>query len=58
MNQTVVIALIYLERVSLAVVGLLACVFDQVGWAIFIGCVLVITMAGTSIKIKSNKEDK
>lgn len=52
MRSSLVIALIILERIAIAVIGLLAAIYGQVGWSIFMGVILVSLLASTNIKVK------
>lgn len=54
--SSLVIALIIVERIAIAVIGLLAAIYGQVGWSVFMGVILVILIAGTSIKVKGGEE--
>lgn len=47
-----VIAIIIVERIAIATIGLLAAIYDQVSWSIFMGVILMILLAGTNIKVK------
>ena len=47
-----VIALIILERIAIAVIGLLAAICGQDWWCIFMGLILIILIANTNIKVK------
>ena len=49
--SSLVIALI-VERIAIAVIGLLAVIYGQVWWSIFMGAILVILIVGTDIKVK------
>lgn len=50
--SSLVIAIIIVERVAIAVIGLLATIYGQVGWSVFMGVILVILIASTDIKVK------
>lgn len=50
---SLVIALI-IERIVIAVIGLLAAIYGQVGWSIFMGVILVILIASSDIKVKND----
>lgn len=54
--SSLVIALIIVERIAIAVIGLLAAIYGQVWWSIFMGAILMILIAGTSIKVKGGEE--
>lgn len=57
--SNLVIALIIVERIAIAVIGLLAAIYSQVWWSIFMGLVLIILIAGTRIKVGgSNSEQR
>lgn len=51
MSNLVIVALI-IERIAIAVIGLLAAIYGQVGWSVFMGVMLIILIASTSIKVK------
>lgn len=51
-----IIALMIVERIAIAVIGLLAAIYDQVGWSIFMGVVLILLISGTNIKVKGGGE--
>lgn len=51
MNSFVIIVIL-LERIAFAIIGLLAAIYGQVGWSIFMGVILVSLIASTSIKVK------
>ena len=53
-----VIALIIVERIAVAVIGLIAAINGQVGWSIFMGVILVLLIASTDIKVKDKTEAK
>lgn len=50
--SNLVIALIIVERIAIAVIGLLATIYGQVGWSVFMGVILMILLASTDIKLK------
>ena len=50
--SSLVIALIIVERIAFAAIGLLAAIYGQVGWSIFIGTILIVLIASTNIKVK------
>lgn len=50
--SSLVIALIIIERIVFAVIGLLAAIYGQVGWSIFMGGILLGLITSTSIKVK------
>lgn len=50
-----IIALLIVERIAIAVVGLLAAIYGQVGWSIFMGAILMTLLAGTEISVKGKK---
>lgn len=54
MSNLVIIAII-VERIALAVIGLLAAIYDQVWWSIFMGTLLIVLIANTRIKIKGEE---
>ena len=47
-----VIAIIIVERIAIATIGLLAAIYGQDWWSIFMGVILMILLAGTNIKVK------
>ena len=51
-----IIALIIVERIAIAVIGLLAAIYGQVGWSIFMGAILMILIVGTDIKVKEESK--
>lgn len=50
--SNITIALIIVERIAIAVIGFLAAIYDQVWWSVFMGAILMILIASTSIKVK------
>ena len=52
MRSSLVIALIMMERIAFAVIGLLAAIYGQIGWSIFMGVILISLIASTNIKVK------
>lgn len=50
--SSLVIALIIVERIAIAAIGLLAAIYGQVGWSVFMGVILMILIASTDIKVK------
>lgn len=50
--SSLVIAIILVERIAIAVIGLLAAIYDQVGWSVFMGVILVSLIVSTDIKVK------
>lgn len=52
MSSNLVIALIIVERIAIAVIGLLAAIYGQVWWSVFMGVILVSLIASTNIKVK------
>lgn len=54
--SSLVIALVIVERIAIAVIGLLAAIYDQVWWSVFMGAILMILIAGTSIKVKEGEK--
>lgn len=50
--SSLVIALIIVENIAIAVIGLLAAIYGQVGWSVFMGVVLMILITSTNIKVK------
>lgn len=49
--SSLVIALIIVERIAIAVIGLLAAIYGQVGWSVFMGVILMILITSTNIKV-------
>ena len=52
MKSSLVIALIILERIAIAVIGLLAAIYGQVWWSVLMGVILVGLVASTNIKVR------
>ena len=52
MRSNLVIALIIVERIAIAVIGLLAAIYGQVGWSVFMGAILMVLIANTKIKVR------
>lgn len=50
--KTSVIMVIILERIAFAIIGLLAAINNQTWWSVFMGVMIMILIAGTSIKVK------
>ena len=46
------IAILIVERIAFAAIGLLAAIYGQYWWSIFMGVVLIILIASTKVKIK------
>ena len=55
MSNLIIIAII-IERIVLAVIGLLAAIYDQVWWSIFMATILIVLIANTTIKIHGGEE--
>ena len=53
---SLVIALLIVERIAFAVIGLLAAIYGQVWWSIFMGVILVSLITSTNIKVKGGEE--
>lgn len=53
--SSLIIVLIIVERIAIAVIGLLAAIYGQVGWSIFMGVILVVLLASTDIKVKGGE---
>lgn len=49
--SALIIALIIVERIAIAVIGLLAAIYGQVGWCIFMGAILFSLITSTDIKV-------
>ena len=47
-----VIAMIIVERIAIATIGLLAAIYGEIWWSIFMGVILMLLIAGTDIKVK------
>ena len=58
MSSSLVIALIIVERIAIAVIGLLAAIYGQVWWSIFMGAILMILIASTNIKVKERVKNE
>ena len=50
--SSLIIALIIVERIAFAVIGLLAAIYGQVWWSVFMGTMIIVLIADTSIKVK------
>ena len=50
--SSLIIALIIVERIIFAVIGLLAAIYGQVGWCVFMGAILIGLITSTDIKVK------
>lgn len=49
--SSLVITSLILERIAIAVIGLLAAIYGQEWWSIFMGVILMMLIASTSIKV-------
>ena len=49
---SLVIVLIIVERIAFAFVGLLAAIYGQVWWSVFMGAILIGLIISTNIKVK------
>lgn len=49
------IFVIILERISFATIGLIAAIYGEIGWSIFMGAMLMASIAGTSITVRDKK---
>lgn len=56
--SSLIIALIIVERIAIAVIGLLAAIYDQGWWSVFMGAILMVLIAGTSIKVKGGNDEQ
>ena len=56
MRSSLVIALIIVERIAFAVIGLLAAIYGQVWWSIFMGAILMVLIASTKINVKDGED--
>lgn len=54
--SSLVITILIVERIAFAIIGLLAAIYGQVWWSIFMGAILMIIIASTNIKVKERKE--
>lgn len=50
--SNLVIVIIIVERIAFAIIGLLAAIYGQVWWSIFMGTILMLLIASTNIKVK------
>lgn len=50
--SSLIIGVLILERIAIAVIGLLAAIYGQDWWSVFMGAILMILIVGTSIKVK------
>lgn len=48
---SMVIALI-IERIAIATIGLLAAIYGQVGWSVFMGAILMMLIVSTEINVE------
>lgn len=55
--SSLVIAILVMERIAFATIGLLAAIYGQYWWGIFMGVILIILIASTSIKVKDRDEE-
>ena len=53
--SSLVIAIIIVERIAVATIGLLAAIYGQVGWSVLMGVILVSLIASTNIKVKGGE---
>lgn len=56
-SNSLIIGLIIVERIAIAVIGLLAAIYDQAWWSVFMGVILVALIANTSIKVKAGEKN-
>ena len=56
--SSLVIALIIVERIAIAVIGLLAAIYGQTWWSVFMGVILMILVADTNIKVKEKVKNE
>lgn len=54
-SNSLIIGLIIVERIAIAVIGLLVAIYDQAWWSVFMGVIPVALIAGTSIKVKGGE---
>ncbi len=57
MNKLIIL-LIFLERVVFATIGLIAIINGKFGWGIFMGCMILILIINTEIKVGGKNEQK
>lgn len=50
-----IIFVIILERIAFATIGLIAAIYGEIWWSIFMGAMLMVVIAGTSIKVRGGK---
>ena len=50
--SSLVISIIIVERIAFAAIGLLAAIYGQVWWSIFMGAILIVLIASTCIRVK------
>lgn len=54
--SSLIIAILIAERIAIAVIGLLAAIYGQDWWSVFMGVILMILIASTNIKVKDRGE--
>ena len=55
MKEAITICFIIMEIIIFAIVGLIAAIFGQVWWSIFMACMIFCLAIGTTIKIGGKK---
>lgn len=50
-----VIFVIILEIIAFATIGLIAAIYGEIGWSIFMGAMLMAVIAGASIEVGNKK---
>ena len=56
MSSCILIAILLLERIAIAVIGLIAAINGQTAWSIFMAIILVILICSTKIRVPGRKE--
>ena len=56
--SSLIIALIIGERIVFSIVGLIAAIYGQVGWSVFMGGMIMILVVNTRIKAGVRQEVK
>lgn len=56
--SSLIITILIVERIAIAVIGLLAAIYGQIWWSVFMGAILMILIADTKINVKDRGEDE
>lgn len=52
MEKSIIIVTILLERIIFAIVGLIATIYGQYLWSVFMAVMIILLAVGTKIKVK------